>query len=129
MDKKNILVVDDEENTRKLIGLVLKGAGYEVFMVKSGKEALQFLEHQMPDVIILDIVMPDMDGYSFLKNVKSNAATKNLPIIISSGKSKMKKYFDLEDESFKPTAFLSKPFKVKVLVDIVKKTLQNDDKE
>ena len=122
--KPLILVVEDEENTLRLLEYALVKSGYTVYKTRSGREALEYLLNSKPAAIILDIVMPDMDGYSFLRSIKSDPEMKDIPVIISSGKSKMKNYYELEDEKYKPDAFLIKPYKMEVLIETVKKVLR-----
>ena len=123
MSSNTVLIVDDEENTRKLIRFALEKSGYIVFETKTGSEALQFLTDNKPDLIILDIVMPDMDGYTLMKKIKDLPVMRNIPVIISSGKSGMQEYFSLDDEKYKPNAFLVKPYKMKDLIETVKNTI------
>lgn len=123
MDKNLILVVDDDENTRRLLKFAFLKAGYNVSEAKTGEEALEFLKEYKPDLITLDIIMPDMDGYTLIKEIKNIPVLRNIPIIVSSGKSGMQEYFELEDEAFRPDAFISKPYKMKELIETVKKII------
>lgn len=119
MEKKVILVVDDEENTRRLLEVALSNAGYYVITAQNGTEALEILKKNVPDAVVLDIVMPDMDGYSLIKEIKNIPGIRDLPLIVSSGKGGMKEYFDLEDELYQPNAFLVKPYKMQLLIETV----------
>jgi CheY-like chemotaxis protein len=123
MDTAEILVVDDNEQTRALMKFALTKAGYTVSEAETGKVALDHLENNKPALIILDIVMPDMDGYTFMRNIKSIPLLKNIPIIVSSGKSGIADYFNLDDEKYRPAAFLEKPFKVNDLITAVKEII------
>lgn len=125
MEQKIILVVDDEENTRKLLSFALEKAGYSVLSAKNGLEAIEILKKCVPDTIVLDIVMPDMDGYSFVKEIKKMPVVQNIPIVISSGKGGMKEYFELEDPNCHPDAFLIKPYKMSDLVNTVNEILKD----
>lgn len=86
---KSILVVDDEEDVRALIqlGLEMK-AGWNVLNASSGEEAIAIAQNQKPDVILLDLMMPDMDGKTTLQRLKSNPATQQIPVILMTAKSK-----------------------------------------
>ena len=81
MKKKKILIVDDEETL--LIGLevILSNAGYDVLKAGSGKEALTTAKSQLPDLIMLDIRMPDMDGDKIADFLKNDEATRKIPIV------------------------------------------------
>jgi two-component system capsular synthesis sensor histidine kinase RcsC len=69
-EKKYILVLEDEPVTRKLLDSVLQAKGYEVSLVTNGAEALKKMSRRAPDLIISDVCMPEMDGYSFYKELK-----------------------------------------------------------
>ncbi len=76
---KRILVVDDKANVRQLLSEYLSGQGYQVETAVNGREALYAARHMMPDVILLDIMMPEMDGYAFLKEYRRE---RTVPVII-----------------------------------------------
>lgn len=79
-----ILVVDDDKNTRKLLQAVLTNAGYTVFTAENGEAALSVMDTQHIDLVVLDIMMPKMDGYEFTKILRE--ANNNLPILMVSAK-------------------------------------------
>jgi len=109
---------------RRLLEVALSNLDCDVITAKNGREALEILKNHIPDAIICDIVMPDMDGYSLIKEIKDNKELKNIPLIVSSGKSGMKEYFELEDEIYRPNAFLTKPYKMKMLIETVNEVLK-----
>lgn len=76
---KRILVVDDKANVRQLLQEYLSGQGYSVETAVNGREALYAARHQVPDVILLDLMMPEMDGYAFLKEYRRE---RQVPVII-----------------------------------------------
>lgn len=78
----NILIVDDEAHNRKLLELLLQPEGYATLCAASGEEALALIAHSPPDLILLDIMMPGMDGYSVATQLKADPATSNIPIIM-----------------------------------------------
>ncbi|CRM49328.1 EAL domain-containing response regulator [Pseudomonas sp. 58 R 3] len=77
-----LLIVDDEPQVRKLLETLLQHEGYQTLSASSGEEALQLVAQQPPDLILLDIMMPGMDGYEVASQLKGNAATANIPIIM-----------------------------------------------
>lgn len=81
-----ILVVDDEPALRDLIGQMLEIGGYGVLEAGDGEEALDMIDETPPDAVILDVMMPEMDGITVCKTLRSNPATAVLPIIMLSGK-------------------------------------------
>ncbi len=80
--KFNILVVDDEPDKRNLLTTAFEMAGYDVHTARDGIEGLAAVEAQQPDLIVLDVMMPRMDGYEMARHVRSNSRTKFIPIII-----------------------------------------------
>lgn len=80
----NILVVDDDKNTRLLMKAVLEAENFTVITAENGEEALSVMEHSHVDLVVLDIMMPKMDGYTFTKTLR--AADNNLPILMVSAK-------------------------------------------
>lgn len=84
----HILVVEDDKNTRKLMCAVLKRSGFEVFSAENGVQALDVMDKQHIDLIVLDIMMPQMDGYELTKELR--AANMQLPILMVSAKQEAK---------------------------------------
>lgn len=80
----NILVVEDDKNTRKLMCAVLKRSGFEVYSAENGVAALEVMDRQHIDLIVLDVMMPEMDGYELTRELR--AANMNLPILMVSAK-------------------------------------------
>lgn len=79
-----ILVVDDDKNTRKLLQAVLENDGYEVFTAEDGEAALELMDRQYIDLVVLDIMMPNMDGYEFTETLRRG--NNSLPILMVSAK-------------------------------------------
>jgi CheY-like chemotaxis protein len=82
--KARILVVDDDERALRLIEAMLAPKGYETILAKGGKEAVDIARSQKPDLILLDIMMPGMDGYTTLQTIKQDKASANIPVIMVS---------------------------------------------
>jgi len=76
-----ILVVDDDEDIRNLVAVMLKAEGYQVVLASTGKEALETLEKELADLIVLDVMMPGLDGWEVCRQIKSNACTREIPVI------------------------------------------------
>ncbi|MDE1166162.1 MAG: EAL domain-containing protein [Pseudomonas sp.] len=79
-----LLIVDDEPTVRKLLEVLLQNQGYRTLVAGSGEQALALVEQQPPDLILLDIMMPGMDGYEVARQLKANGETSNIPIIMLS---------------------------------------------
>jgi len=82
-DKVTILVVDDEESTQNLLKTILEDAGYELVVVSTGKEAIDIVSSGVISLVLLDIVMPDMDGFKTLELIRKKS---NIPVIMITGK-------------------------------------------
>ena len=80
-----ILLIDDDEDMIALTARWLEKAGYEVTKATSGKEALDILTGQKPDLILLDYCMPEMDGPAVLKEIRTNDTTKEIPVLYRTG--------------------------------------------
>src|SRR6266513_5381701 len=77
-----VLVVDDEEKNRKLLCDTLKARGHEVVEAENGEQALQLVVTHSPDVILLDVMMPRMDGFTVCRRLKENSRTAHIPILM-----------------------------------------------
>lgn len=80
--KDTVLVVDDEANNRLLLKTYLTSAGYQIRLARNGEEAFQILRNEAPDIIILDILLPDMNGYEVCQRIKSNKSLTVIPVIL-----------------------------------------------
>lgn len=109
--KRKVLIIDDEIINLELISNIIK-SNYIVYKTDNGKEAIKLAITHHPDLILLDIVMPDMDGFETCRQLKKNTATKNIPIIFLTSKNTDKD----ESEGFKAGAvdYLIKPFREEV---------------
>lgn len=87
MTTKSILLIDDEPNLAQVIAVCLESfKGWKVCVVHSGKEGLQVVEALKPDVILLDVMMPEMDGIEVLQNLQKNPAIRDIPVIFLTAK-------------------------------------------
>ncbi len=84
-----ILLVDDDMDTLRLVGLMLQRQGYEVRAANSGIQALSMIQNELPDLILLDIMMPEIDGYEVARRLRSDSKTANIPIIMFTAKSQV----------------------------------------
>lgn len=115
MNNINILLVDDEENIRNLLGAYLKKEGYNIFHSENGVKALEVLNRETIQLIILDIMMPVMDGFETLKHIRNKW---DIPVIMLSAKAEDEdKLFAL---GFGADNYETKPFSPKVLVAKIK---------
>ena len=82
--KKKILLIEDDEFIIKPLAIVLKQEGFELSIAGDGEAALEKLKNEQPDLILLDIVLPKMNGFDVLKEIRSDPKTKNIPVVILS---------------------------------------------
>jgi two-component system phosphate regulon response regulator PhoB len=86
MAKEIILVVEDEEDIRELLKYNLEKEGYQVFGAATGEKALQAVRHRRPDLLLLDLMLPDIDGLEVCRRIRGEAQTQHLPIIMLTAK-------------------------------------------
>ncbi len=115
MSKGRILVVDDEIYIVHILDFSLGMEGYEVLTALDGEQALERVRSDKPDLIVLDIMMPKLDGYEVCRAVKSNPETRNVPVILLSAKGRnvdQKMGFDVGADDY-----ITKPFSPRKLVE------------
>jgi CheY-like chemotaxis protein len=118
--RERILVIDDEEDIRKMFQRLLSEEGYEVLTAAQGQEGLSLMEEELPDLVVLDIAMPVMDGYQFLEKVKGDPRTRGIPVIvISAVDTDIDRLGELGTDEF-----LGKPFSNTVLLETVQRLLK-----
>jgi CheY-like chemotaxis protein len=96
MAVKKILVIDDDEDYTKMLGLQLESTGYEVVVSNDGEEGFEKALTEKPNLILLDIKMPAMDGFTFVRRLKTNEAVKKIPVVILTGYEGMRDLFRFE---------------------------------
>jgi two-component system chemotaxis response regulator CheY len=116
---KKLLVVDDSVSMRNVVGMTLRGAGYDVIEACDGKDALSKLTGEKLNLIITDINMPNMDGISFVKEVKKLAAYKFTPIMMLTTETEQTKRDQARAAGAK--AWVTKPFQPEQMLDTVAK--------
>lgn len=120
---KKILIVDDEPSILMSLDFLFRKKGYEVFIARDGREAIDLLNNHHPDLTILDIMMPEVDGYEVCSYIRKTDALSHSGIIFLSAKSKksdMEKGLELG-----ANAYLTKPFSNKELLDNVEQIIQS----
>jgi len=121
-ERKKILVIDDEEDIQKLLKIRLEQEGFTVVTAGDGERGIQTAELEKPDIIIMDIMMPNMDGYSCLKEVRKSQKIKDTPVLMLSGKEeeKIRDLFAFQ----KISGYVEKPFELDTLVMKIKEILK-----
>jgi len=116
---KKVLVVANNTTTRKVISIALSQHGYKIIEAKDGLEALNTLSQERPNIILMDIILPKMDGYGVLSVINNNAQLKDIPVIILTSRNSL--LDRLKAKMFKSRAYLIKPFKTEKLIETVEK--------
>ncbi len=116
MDKKKILIADDETGIRVTLGRLLDN-DYVVLEATNGEEAVEIAKGQKPDLILMDLIMPKMDGYAACSQIKADQATKGIPVVILTavGHELNKKYA----AEMGADAYITKPFNIKELINLI----------
>ena len=114
---KKILIVDDEPNIVMSLEYTFKKNNFEVFIARDGQEALDIVKTDFPDVIILDVMMPMVDGYATLEQIRKDANLSHTKVIFLSAKNKAS---DIEKGmALGADAYLTKPFSIKKVLETV----------
>ena len=124
MSDKNVMVVEDNEKNRKLMRVVLKAKGYNVIEATTGEEALNILKNQKPNIILMDIQLPGIDGLTLIKQIKADTVTKEIPIIAVTAyamKGDEQKILDTGCN-----AYVSKPINTQELPLIIEKYIKKE---
>jgi CheY-like chemotaxis protein len=117
-----ILIVDDEPQNQKVLGSTLKKGGYSLILADNGTQALDLLKNKKPHLILLDIMMPGMDGFEVCKKIKQDATTKDIPVIFMTAHSETEKV--IKGFQLGAIDYVTKPFKSEELVSRVKTHLK-----
>lgn len=123
--KPKIMAVDDDERSLRLIEAMLAPNGYDVVLINGGKEAINAVHEQKPDLVILDIMMPDIDGYSLLSAIKADEITRDIPVIMVSSIG-----YDMNRnlaQELGAVGYITKPFELKSLLDTINRFYPDHD--
>ncbi len=119
---KTALIIEDNLEIRENLTEILELAGYTIVTASNGNEGLKMVTGDLPDFILCDIMMPEMDGYNVIREIKANPKTKEIPFIYvtaSAEKSEMKKALDMGADGY-----VRKPFDIEELMDAINKALK-----
>jgi CheY-like chemotaxis protein len=119
MAAKRILICDDYPVILRLVQVNLELEGYDVLLAHHGEEAFEIATRELPDLIILDIMMPRWDGYQTCQNLKAQDETKNIPVVFLSAKAQQS---DIDKgKEYGVDEYLTKPFDPSDLIDVVER--------
>lgn len=118
---RKILIVEDEESLLKLESILLTSKGFEVRGVSNGAEALKAIAEEAPDLVLLDIMLPEMDGFEVCRRIKSEDATRSIPVIMLTAK---KSREDMaRGEEVGADWYITKPFKSAMVIETIQRFL------
>ncbi len=121
MEKKTIMIVDDEEALVEIIRIKLESEGYNVMVAYDGKEALEKINKQKPNLILLDIMMPELNGFEVCKKLKNNESLKYIPVIMLSAKAQE---VDIKKgREVGAIDYITKPFDFAQMIEVIKNHL------
>lgn len=123
--KYKILAVDDEPHIRRLVQVNLERHGYEVITAADGKEALEKVTTENPDLVVLDVMMPYMDGFEVLQTLRKNPGTRDLPVIMLTAKAQDADVFRGWQSG--ADLYLTKPFNPMELISFVKRIFKSKE--
>jgi two-component system, OmpR family, response regulator VicR len=117
-----VVYIEDEQEMIDLVRLILGRKGYEVMGANGGRKGLQLVKDQLPDLVLLDLMMPDMDGWEVYQQMKAEEETRQIPVIVITAKAQsIDKVLGLHIA--KVDDYISKPFSPQDLLDSVEKVL------
>ena len=122
MARERVLVVDDEEDLLELINYNLSKEGYRVMCVASGERAIKEAQTQLPDLIVLDLMLPRVDGLEVCRQLKSDPKTKHIPVIMLTAKTQEADV--VSGLELGADDYITKPFSPRVLVARIKAVLR-----
>ena len=121
-DQCKIVYVEDDEDMIGLVKLILEREGFHVVGAISGREGIEIIKKELPDLVLLDLMLPEIDGWNVLQQLRSNEATKEIPVIVLTAKAQsIDRVLGLHIA--KVNDYISKPFKPQELVDCISKVL------
>ena len=115
--QKKILIVEDEESLLKLESILLTTKGYLVQGVASGLAALEAVEEELPDLILLDVMLPKMDGFEVCSRIKQNRDTRHIPVILLTAKKTPEDV--ARGREVGADHYITKPFKSAMVMDVI----------
>ena len=121
MSKSRILLVDDEPDILETVSFMLQSRNYQVSTASGGQESLEKVKSEQPDLILLDIMMPDIDGYEVCMKLKSDENTRDIPVIMLTAKGESEAV--LKSHSIGADDYVVKPFSLPTLLSKLKKFL------
>ena len=124
MDKKKILIVDDEIELTEMLAMRLRASGYEVVAIPDGEGALQKMRAEKPDLVILDIMLPNIDGYEICEAIKKDSVFKKTPVILLTAKDPGHEMDKIREAG--ADSCMVKPFEPKDLLEKIRELIKKN---
>lgn len=121
MSKQKILVVEDDVSLLKLESILLTTRGYQVFSKDNGKDALECVEKEMPDLVLLDIMLPGVDGFEVCRQIKSNPLTSHILVVLLTAKRAREDV--AMGKEVKADGYITKPFQTAMVIKTIQELL------
>ena len=121
MAKNKILIVEDEESLLRLESILLTSKGYEVIGARNGQQALEALSNHGPDLVLLDIMLPEIDGFEVCNRIKNNPETRQIPVIMVTAKNSGDDM--ARGEAAGADWYITKPFKSAMVIETIQRFL------
>ncbi|MBI1803514.1 MAG: response regulator [Ignavibacteriae bacterium] len=115
----SIILIEDEDQQREVLHMVFESQGYSIRSVSTAEEALIHLDAAGPDLIVTDVKLPGIDGFTFCEQVREHAKFQNLPFVFITGYNDLKVIARVKDLG--SVGYITKPYDIETLIDVVKK--------
>jgi len=113
---KKIVIVEDDPSIAEMTKMMLERSGFEAFVCDNGREAVDFINAQKPDIVLLDVMLPGMDGSAIARELSAHVETSSIPVVVASALEESKQLF----AGIKQVkGFCSKPFTIKKLLETI----------
>jgi DNA-binding response OmpR family regulator len=125
---KRVVYIEDEPEMIDLVRLILNRKGFEVVGANGGREGVEAVQRELPDLVLLDLMMPDMDGWDVYRQIKAEEAISHIPVIVITAKAQnIDKVLGLH--IVKVDDYIAKPFSPQELIDSIEKVLKDQVKQ
>lgn len=122
---ETVMIVEDDAKSIQLLQLILVTEGYDVQIARDGRRALTMIEEQPPDLILLDLMLPGMDGFELLQQMRSDARLADVPVVVVSAKAQ--RLDELKADALGVRGYLTKPFRKAALMELVEANLPSTE--
>jgi two-component system, OmpR family, response regulator len=122
MNRQRVIIIDDDPNIRELLSMNIGAAGYEIQTAENGREGLAMINREPPNLIVLDVMMPDMDGYELCKIVRDRSDLQSIKILMLTAKDAPRDKM-IGKEILQADEYITKPFEIAYLLSAIGRLL------